>query len=125
MSSNEKIFVKTNKNGENFIKIKDGNIGYLYSNEQSIGGGTTVAVLWYDDKDEPKKELFLAKKSDYILNGQAYEEDNVNASNKLEFKIEKDNLLYKPLQAFLTGKSEIVIDDDRYKGRKFKNYEYY
>jgi len=111
MLEKENISIRTNKNDEKFVRIIDGNIGYLYSNTHDA---TTVAILWFDNKNEPEKELFLVKTSDYILNGQSYMDNKSKPLSKLEFKIEEDNMLHKPLQAFLAGKNSIVIDDDRY-----------
>lgn len=103
------VEVKKCKSGGIYARIIEGNIVYLYLEGKGIGAKTSIELIWKNSDENIEKTLFFYGDSDYLFNGEYLNEEDIK---DLEFMIDKNNLLYKPLQLFLSEKNEIIIEDD-------------
>lgn len=95
---------------EKIIDTKDGKIIY-----QKIPNGyiTFFKIIYikFNEENKPEKRLQFSMWDDFQFEGAPKEYDLLDLE-KLDFDIEKENILYEPIKRLLGKDKEFILDDD-------------
>lgn len=95
---------------EKTIDVKNGKIIY-----QRIPNGyiTFFKIIYikFDKESKPEKKLQFSMWDDFQFDGKPKEYNQLDLE-KIDFDIEKENILYGPIKRFLGDNKEFILDDD-------------